>query len=86
MLDGFVDSHNLAERFKEFAKFGRKVFVLLVFPHTVDDLCIGFYLGLRDDFADELDEVVLEGEDEFGEKGVVLLLVLAGRETAVYRH
>lgn len=86
LLDGLVNANSLAERIEEIAELRRKVFVFLVFPHTVDDLRVGFYFGLRHDFADELDDVVLESEDELGEKGVVLLLVFAGREAAVYRH
>lgn len=86
LLDGLVDSHDLGERFEQVAEFGRQVFVFLVFPHTVDDLRVGLYLALRHDFFDQFEDVVLECEDEFGEKGVVLLLVLAGGEAAVYRH
>ena len=60
--------------------------MFLVLPHAIDDLGIGFDLVVRDDFSYELEKVVLECEYEFGEEGVVLFLVLAGGETAVYRH
>lgn len=59
LLNGPVDAHNLRERVKQIAEFRRQVFMLLILPHAIDDLGVGFYLGLGHDFSDEFEEVVL---------------------------
>ena len=66
LLNRPVDTHNLREGIEQITELGRQVFVLLILPHAIDDLGVGFYLVLGHDFSDKLEEVVLEGEDEFG--------------------
>lgn len=59
LLNGPVDGHNLRERVKQITEFGRQVFMLLILPHAIDDLGVGFDLGLGHDVSDEFEEVVL---------------------------
>jgi hypothetical protein len=61
--------------------------VVLEITHLGDDAAVGHSLGVRRcPLANELQQVPLQREDEFGEQAVVSFLVATRWKTTVYRH